>query len=217
MVHYSRIVEASANEKKAERWSYMELRSVSWSGTCQLLWTMMRSRSPAKDWVLFIVWASEGWTQKEREKDSESISIKHKTIIFYHDNTFWILVRSKVQTFSPVLFSVERLREKCKVHCLVPPLLFWLLELFHGPLLICSVLYGGAEEHSPRWLHRHRNLSISFVTLNPLVSFRLRPLNVFDLKKKVPHLSDKSWYFKCDNQTWPLLCYLKCLLIILST
>lgn len=44
---------------KAESWSYMGFWSVSWSGICQLLWIMMRSRTPAKEWALFIVWASE--------------------------------------------------------------------------------------------------------------------------------------------------------------
>lgn len=116
---------------------------------------------------------------KDEHRKKRRISWKHNRRIFYQDILKLGGERSHLYS---CLWSVWG--RDCKVHCSVPPLLFWLLELFHGPLLICSVLYGGAEEHSPRWLLRHRNPSLSFVSPNPLVSFRLSPLNVFDLEKK---------------------------------
>lgn len=106
--------------EKAESSSYMEFRSVSWSGTCQLLWIMMRSRSPAKEWVLFIVWASEQWARRERQEHCETISLKHLRIKVYLDKIFWILERTKVEKFSPVLLvcpASERGIVKCADWC----------------------------------------------------------------------------------------------------
>lgn len=111
--------------------------------------------------------------------------------------------KNSKKEFSPVLLYVERLKEGWRGVLAAALRLSWLLQLFHGPLLICSLLYSGAEERSLRWLPRHTNLSMSSVSLNPLVSFRLSPLNVFDCTKN-PHLSVKSFYFRCHDQTWPL-------------
>lgn len=57
----------------------------------------------------------------------------------------------------------------------------WLLKLFHGLSVICSVLYSRAEEWSPRWLPLYQNLSRSLATLNILVSIWLVLLIVFNL------------------------------------
>lgn len=155
----------------------MEFRSVSWSGTCQLLWMMMRSRSPAKEWALFIVWASERERGRERKTPWEHFNTAYENKILCGHSGCLKGGGTKILTCAPFCHVWER---DCKVWWLVPffSLGFW--SYFMVSPLICSVLYSGAEERSPRWLPRHRNLSISSVILNPLVSFRLSPLNVFD-------------------------------------
>lgn len=68
--------------------------------------------------------------------------------------------RRKVKKHSHLCsFLLSVWERDCKVLWLVPffSLAFW--SCFMVP--ICSVLYSGAEEHSPRWFPRHRNLSIS--------------------------------------------------------
>lgn len=100
-----------------------------------------------------------------------------------------------------MVLSAERLREGWQFSLL----LSGFLSCFMVPSWSAQRLYRGAEEHSPRWLHRHRNLSISPVTFNPLVCFRLVPLNIFDFG----FLKNNSWVVKSvalfsPNQTWPL-------------
>lgn len=155
---------------KAESRSYMEFRSVSWSGTCQLLWIMMRSRTPAKEWAIFIVWASERREKKtEGERDS---SIQHKRIKFY--------VTGGSNKYSHLCSFLSNVWERdCKVCWLVPffSLGFW--SSFMVPswsaqsyiVKLRSILPGDSPV---------TETSASSVTLNPLVTFRLRPLNVFD-------------------------------------
>lgn len=118
---------------------------LSCSGNCQLLWMVMKSRSPAKEYALFIVWASErggrrrwGWTLHAERKEVED---------------------------SPVVAAVERW-----VLRWLDSFLPWLLEPFHGLLLVRWVFYSRAEQRPPRWLPRHRNLILSAVTLGPLVT-----------------------------------------------
>lgn len=48
----------------------------------------------------------------EREKHCETTPSEHIRANVYPDKIFWIVERSKVQIFSPVLLSVERLREQ---------------------------------------------------------------------------------------------------------
>lgn len=108
-------------------------------------------------------------------------------------NKTFRISKSKVQKFSPVLLSVRGRDIKHTDWCPFFTLGFWI----SWTLLDSSALYSGAVEHAPRWLRRHRNLSTSSVTLEPLVSFRLSPLNVFDFC----HPSDKSCYLRCHNQT----------------
>lgn len=150
---------------------------LSCSGNCQLLWMVMKSRSPAKEYALFIVWASErggrrrwGWTLHAERKEVED---------------------------SPVVAAVERW-----VLRWLDSFLPWLLEPFHGLLLVRWVFYSRAEQHPPRWLPRHRNLILSAVTLGPLVTFRL---TVFDFMCKNtvvrPVLLLKT-FIKCDMLLW---------------
>lgn len=137
---------------------------LSWSGTCQLLWMVMKSRSPAKEYALFIVWASG------RERQYCIMKSHVDTLDFCKENGRNIL------TCGPVCRVSERRTLKCDDWV---SLCFW--SCFMVPLLMSSFLYSEAREHPPRWLPRHRNQwAYFYVTLNPLVSFHLSPLNVFD-------------------------------------
>ena len=107
---------------------------------------------------------------------------------------------------SPVLLPVERLRGimRCVDRCLFPSG-FW--SCFMVPSWFAQS-YIAELRSSPRWLPHHRNLSIFSVTLNPLHSFRLTPLNVFifGLKKKMTasHLDSEICYFQGPNQKWQM-------------